>query len=245
MTVLYEEVQLLSFISNEKLFHAVEKIITKAKKSKREDKDIYKNAIDPFSALFDASLAGISLKDWLEVERTRQVQKSLQNTIGEFHEEIIGSMPGWERLLVGHIIDVVNPEKKIIAELKNKWNTTKGSDKVVLYNSLSMELKSEQYSGYTGYYVEVIPEKGKTYDKPFMPSDHTKHIRKPENQRIRIIDGKSFYALASGDPLALQKLYKILPRVIAEIENSPSIADYSSEELFHILFGKAYSPDYR
>ncbi len=245
MAVIYEETSLLGFISNEKLFNAVEKILKKTEKAKQADKDIYKNSVDPFSALFDASSAGITLADWMELEKTRQVQKTLQNTIGEFHEEIIGSMLGWERLPVGHIIDVVNKDKKIIAELKNKHNTTKGSDKMVLYHNLDMELNTDQYRDFTGYYVEVIPKNGQVYDKPFTPSDNTTKSRKPENSKIRVIDGKSFYALASGDSDALQKLYRALPRVISDILNKPNITNYSTEELFHTLFGKAYSQDYR
>jgi len=48
---------------------------------------------------------------------------------------------------------------KIIAEIKNKYNTTKGADKKTLYDNLELALLNK-YKGYTGYYVEIIP-KGK------------------------------------------------------------------------------------
>jgi len=62
MVTIYEEKQLLPFISNDALFSAVETIINKAKSLEQSDKSFYKNAVDPFSALFDASCSGITLE---------------------------------------------------------------------------------------------------------------------------------------------------------------------------------------
>ncbi|WP_010129810.1 Eco47II family restriction endonuclease, partial [Haemophilus sputorum] len=64
-----------------------------------------------------------------------------------------------------------------------------------------------------GYYVEILPVNGKTYDKPFTPSDNKTKTRRPENDRIRQIDGKSFYERVTGNPNALEDLYKMLPEV--------------------------------
>ena len=241
MQVFYEEQQLLPFISNDKLFSAVETIFKKIKNTEQSDKDFYKNSVDPFSAIFDASSSGISLEQWLKQEKARQRQKTLQNTIGEFHEEIIGSVAGWERLPVGNLVDVRNLDRKIIGEVKNKHNTTKGSDKKDLYDNLAFALAKPEYKGFTGYYVEIIPKSGATYNKSFTPSDNKTKDRRPENEKIRIIDGCSFYELVTGEKLALEKLYKVLPVVISDCLGVNKARDYSSEQLFHELFAKAFT----
>jgi len=140
---------------------------------------------------------------------------------------------------VGHLIDVRNIERKIIAEIKNKYNTTKGSDKKALYDNLEFALKGD-YAGYTGYYVEIIPRNCGTYDKPFTPSDNKLKNKRAEDENIRVIDGCSFYELATGDEYALQKLYKILPTVIREILGNNFTLDYRSESLFHELYSRAF-----
>lgn len=222
--------QLLPFISNESLYRHVKTVLDCAKKATiKADEKLYKNKIDPFSALFDALSQGISLERWLKQEKSRQIQKTLQNAVGVFHQEIIGSMSGWESLGTGNVFDVKSDTKKIVAEIKNKYNTTKGNHKVAIYDDLKKQIEGK-YIGYVAYYVEVIPKAKEPYDKPFTPSDNTTHTKRPENEKIRIIEGKSFYELASGDPAAIKKLYQVLPAVIQEILSKNEYANSFSAE---------------
>ena len=50
--------------------------------------------------------------------------------MGDFHEELMGKIPGYETYKVGHVTgcDVGSIDGKEIYEVKNKDNTTKGSD---------------------------------------------------------------------------------------------------------------------
>ena len=239
MSIIYKENQLLPFITNDKLFSAVEKIFFKVKNTVQSDKNFYKNAVDPFSALFDASSSGITLEQWVKLEKTRQRQKTLQNTIGEFHEEIIGGVDGWERLPVGKLIDVKCDHRKIIGEIKNKHNTTKGSDRKDQYDNLEYALNNT-YPGYTAYFVETIPKNRAKYNKEFTPSDNKLSTNRVKNEMIRVIDGGSFYELVTGDRFALIKLYRVLPLVIRDILEVEKLPDYNSELLFHELFAKAF-----
>lgn len=43
-------------------------------------------------------------------ETTRQAQKTLQNHIGDFHQNILGSVDGWINLKVGSIIDLISED---------------------------------------------------------------------------------------------------------------------------------------
>ena len=214
-----EEQQLLPFISNENLFKQVNYVLDIAKDaSAKAEGRLFSNTIDPFSALFDAMCQGISLKQWLEQEKARQAQKTLQNALGDFHQEILGSAPGWVSLGTGNVFDLKNDSLRVIAEIKNKYNTTKGNHKVAIYDDLSGQLESG-YKGYKAYYVEIIPKNRAVYDKLFTPSDNRTHQRRTAREDIRIIDGKSFYEFATGDPAAIKKLYNILPAVIDSLLN--------------------------
>lgn len=235
-----EEKNLLSFIADSELYKHVETVLNVAYKAKeKSEKNLCVNVIDPFSALFDVSCQEISFAEWMKQEKSRQMQKTLQNAIGNFHQSIIGSLYGWKNLNTGVIADVVNTEKKIIAEIKNKYNTTKGNHKTKIYEDLKT-LTDGEYVGYTAYYVEVIPKGKKVYNILFAPSDNKKHKRKPAHRNIRVIDGKTFYALATGCPDALRDLYMILPKVIADIQGKPFGHIVSEQEEFQRLFEMAY-----
>lgn len=123
----------LPYISDNDLENAVQKVVNCIREvQNKSDNTLYRNVIDPFSAIFDSVVYGISFNDWLQREKVRQAQKTLQNAIGYFHQDVIGSITGWQNLSSGQLIDVCNLQKKVIAELKNKHNTVKGSDKIVI-----------------------------------------------------------------------------------------------------------------
>ena len=82
----------------------------------------------------------------------------------------MGSLPGVVNLDVGNLIVIICEDKKIIAEIKNKYNTTKGNHKTQVYRDLASAL--EDWLGYTGYYVGVLPVNGKSYNVPYTPPDN-------------------------------------------------------------------------
>jgi len=132
---------------------------------------------------------------------------------------MIGSLVGWEDLGTREMIDVVNHEKRIIAEIKNKYNTVKQSDLIGLYSDMEglVMHKTQKYRGYTAYYVEIIPRKAVRYNQAFTPPDRKTGGKAAVNELVRRIDGASFYALASGYENALVQLYEALPVAIANI----------------------------
>lgn len=227
---------LLNFVSNVDLYAHVEHVMDIAQlATDNAEKNLYRNAIDPFSAVFEASRLGVSLSQWIELEATRQTQKTLQNAVGDFHQKLIGCVATWKDMGTGSVIDLENKTKKIIAEVKNKHNTTKGNHKVAIYDDIKFGLDGI-YKGFTGYYVEIIPKNKKRYNKEFTPSDNKTHSRRPTNKHIRQIDGYSFYELATGEKDALKKLYITLPIVIMDIlgkSHEPMIKDKTFLELFN------------
>lgn len=229
----------LSFITDEALTIAVKHLLDIAAKARTNaDKAFSRNVIDPFAVLFEMSGFKIDQASWLASEKNRQAQKTLQNHVGMLHQSLLGMMVGWQNLGVGGVVDVASETRKIIAEVKNKHNTVKGSDKVKVYDQMEtlVMTKGHQYKDYTSYYVEIIPKSAVRYDKPFTPSDSAKGQARRANPLIRQIDGYSFYALATGVPNALEQLFLVLPDVIE------SCSDYrfTDREFAHLFYQKAF-----
>lgn len=236
----------LSFISDKALKDAVQHLLDTANQAQEKAaKDFDRNVLDPFAYLFEVAGFKIASDElWIEGEKRRQAQKTLQNHIGNFHQKILGTVIGWDDLNTGGVIDLVCHERKIVAEVKNKFNTVKGSDRVKIYENLELLVmtKGHQYKSYTAYYVEVLPKTKERYNKEFTPSDNSKGSTKQPNALIRQIDGYSFYGLVTGVPDALEQLYKVLPTVIEDCSgyrfNQPNMANSLFKKAF---FNTSYS----
>ena len=230
----------LTFISDEKLTRLVSQLLIKADMAADSaGKKLYRNVVDPFSALFDSARQKIELEEWQDQEKSRQIQKSLQNFLGEFHQEVIGSINGWESLGTGSGVDVRSSDKKIIAEIKNKYNTMNSGKAVQVYDEISRHLDfNEPYKGYISYIVFIIPKSPIALNKIFSPSD--KGTRRPQREDVRQIDGKSFYHIATGDPEAIKKLYCRLPVIISKVSGTLPEKLVKSP-IYSDLFNRAYS----
>jgi hypothetical protein len=237
----------LTWISDDDLKACVGEVLTKGIAGiSQAEKSFYRNGVDPFSALFDAACQGITLEQWLSFERKRQAQKTLQNALGNFHQNLLAKVSGWEIPALGYV-DLVSDKSKIVAEVKNKHNTVKKSDLKDVYDELQAAVlhKTSKYNGYTAYYVTVIPSSTKRFTKEFTPPDNETKTVRQTNKQILEIDGYSFYALVTGEPDALKQLYQVLPKVIKDVlaaQKSPNekIAALSQEPLFAELFAKAF-----
>lgn len=227
----------IKFLEYDKLYGLCDDIIKNLQASiTTKEKTLYNNVIDPFSAIFDASFHEISLTEWIKTEKIRQIQKTFQNEIGTFHQKLLGSIKGWEDLKTGGVVDIVNKDKRIIAEIKNKFNTTKGNHKIAIYDDFDNLLKGK-YKGYTAYYVAILTKK--RIHKPFTPSDNKTSERRLENSSIIEIDGKSFYEIVTGDKDAIYKIYRTIPIILSDIlksDHSKILSDPLFEELFKQAF---------
>jgi len=227
---------LLPYINDADFLKIIEEVlITGIIALEQSENKFTKNVIDPFLMLFEMGCFNLNNNDWLKNEKTRQAQKTLSNKIGWFHQKIIGSLPNWQDLGTKELVDVVCHEKQIIAEIKNKFNTVKQSDLIGLYNDLydMVQHKTQKYHGFTAYYVEIIPKKAQIYDKCFTPSDRKTGHKARANEKIRQIDGASFYTLATGYDDALSLLFSALPKAIqiASYNLKIPINNFEYEEL--------------
>lgn len=207
----------LKWIEDKVLINEVNNLLTKAHEAKiSSEKEFGKNGIDPFSALFEISGFKLDYNSWFINETARQAQKTLQNHIGEFHQKVLGSVANWKDLQTGQIIDLESKKHNTIAEVKNKYNTVKGSNQINIYRELENLVmdKNSIYHGYTAYYVTVIPKSSKRFNTEFTPSDNKKGNKCPANPLIRKIDGASFYDLVTGESNSLEQLFDYLPEIL-------------------------------
>ena len=218
----------VSFVPDEQFRSIVLDILNVGRAAKDQSKAKFgRNVIDPFATLFEMGAFNLDFDSWHDSEIARQAQKTLSNQIGLFHQKLLGSISGWKDLGVGNGIDLVNDNRKIIAEVKNKHNTLKGSNKVDLYHELlSLVMPNgQQYKGYTAFYVEIIPKKAERFNSVFIPSDKKTSSRCHPNELIRQIDGYSFYALVTGVDNALEQVFNALPNVIKDCASSLTLVD--------------------
>lgn len=231
--------RLVPFISDEKLIKAVRNVVLKTQASLiKHEKKIDDNILDAFSATYESIIGGIPYTKWLGLEMTRKVQKTMQNAIGDFHQEVIGGIDGWENLGKGRLVDVRNKEKKIIAEIKNKYNTVTGTHIIKIYDELEDALASPEHKGYMAYHVMMIT-KNRDHLKPFTPSDRTTHSRRSENPKIKEVGGFRFYKMITGQDDALFQLYKVIPQILKN-EFKYKIDDFDDENDLRVIFSRTY-----
>ena len=208
----------LRFIKEKVLQEIVKALLNTAAAAQiAADEKTERNVIDPFAALFQMAGFEMPHETWIQFEQMRQAEKTLQNSVGRFHQRVLGSMPGWEDLGTGAVVDLVNHERKILAEVKNKHNTVSGGKLADVYQDLEKLImpKTSRYFGYTSYFVTIIPRKPERMDRPFIPSDRSRGEKCAQNAKIREMDGASFYDLVTGESGALRALYEELPDVIS------------------------------
>ena len=94
-------------------------------KNKVTKKKFYSNKVDTIKLTFDSKFNEISEQDLIETEILRQVDKSINNSIGTFHEQILGGIDGFE---VGNLsgFDIKAVDNTLFADIKNKHNTMNG-----------------------------------------------------------------------------------------------------------------------
>lgn len=210
----------LPLIATENLEREVEHLLHKADAAQKQALEKFgRNVIDPFSALFEISGFDLDHATWRKSETARQAQKTLQNHIGAFHQNLLGYAIGWQDLKTGGVVDLKSESAKIIAEVKNKYSTISGGKLSELYYSLEklVSPKASIYKGYTAYYVTVIPRKPERKNVPFTPSDKESGGKCPTNELIREIDGVSFYDLAFAGNGVLSGIYARIPDAIESI----------------------------
>lgn len=118
-----------------------------------------KSVEDPFLKAVVTGHNDATEDTWRQAEQVRLTQKVLEMKMGDFHEEIMGKLPGYETYPNGHITgcDVGKLDGSEVFEVKNRDNTVKGSD---AKHILAM-LKRHADNGKLAVFVQVNCPGGK------------------------------------------------------------------------------------
>lgn len=200
----------VKFISDEHLLSCIENLHKAYLRAKNNvtKKSFYSNKVDTIKLTFDAKFNDISEEDLIQSEILRQVDKSINNSIGTFHEQILGGIEGFE---VGNLsgFDIKAADDTLFADIKNKHNTMNSSSSEALFQKLARY--ADDYKKATCYWVQILAKS--SFNELWRGEINGKEY---SHSRVYKISGDQFYALLSGQEDALFQLYAALPQAIED-----------------------------
>lgn len=216
----------VSFISDDHFLDCIgnlHKAYLKAKNNITK-KNFYSNKVDTIKLTFDAKFNDIDEESLIQSEILRQIDKSINNSIGTFHEQILGGMRGYQSgNLSGY--DIKAKDDTLFADIKNKHNTMNSSAAEALFQKLARY--ANDYKKAKCYWVQILA-KG-SFCQLWSGDINGKEY---SHSRVYKISGDQFYALLSGQDDAMFQLYKVLPSAIKDYlksaEKSKDIAENSA-----------------
>lgn len=204
----------VNFISDEHLLMCIDNLHKSYLKAKNNisKKTFYANKVDTIKLTFDSKFNGISEDNLIQAEILRQIDKSINNSIGTFHEQILGGIKGYE---VGKLsgFDIKATDDTLFADIKNKHNTMNSSSAEALFQKLARY--ADDYKKANCYWVQILA-KG-SFNEHWKGDINGKEY---SHSRVFKISGDRFYALLSGEKDALLHLYKALPIAIDDYMKS-------------------------
>src|SRR3989339_268847 len=193
----------VKFISDEHLLYCIANLYKAYLKAKNNitKKNFYTNKVDTIKLTFDSKFNNIDEESLIQAEILRQIDKSINNSIGTFHEQILGGIKGFEvGILSG--FDIKAKDDTLFADIKNKHNTMNSSSAEALFQKLARY--ADTYKKAKCYWVQILAKgsfnelwKGEINGKEYSHS------------RVFKISGDQFYALLSGQSDAFFQHYKV------------------------------------
>lgn len=219
----------VAFITDEHLLTCIANLHKSYLEAKNDisKKKFYSNKIDTIKLAFDTKFNDLDEETLIEAEILRQIDKSINNAIGTFHEEILGGIVGFEKgNLSGYDIKAKN--NTLFADIKNKHNTMNSSAAESLFQKLSKY--ADKYPKSKCYWVQILATS--SFNEKWEASLNGTSYK---HDSVYKISGDQFYKLLSKQEDAFFQLYKSLPKAIADflktIKKSEAIANSALTEI--------------
>lgn len=212
----------LAFISEENFREHVKNTIQKygEKLESFDLKRFNKNLIDPIKLIFDKSVYRTSWKGIIENEIFRQRDKSNNNDIGYFHQNIFSYFDGCEVPKEGWDViyrnqnGIVMPNGDVVhtvyVEMKNKHNTMNSASSARTYIKMQNQILEDDDCAC--FLVEAIAKQSQ--NKEWTTKIDKKSVR---HRLIRRVSMDQFYEIVTGDVDAFYKVCMALPYVIESV----------------------------
>lgn len=200
----------VNFVSDVHLLTCIENLHKAYLRAKNNinKRNFYSNKVDTIKLTFDAKFNEINEENLIQSEVLRQIDKSINNSIGTFHEQILGGIDGFE---VGKLsgFDIKASDNTLFADIKNKHNTMNSSSSEALFQKLARY--ADDYKKAKCYWVQILAKN--SFNELWKGEINGKEY---SHSRVYKISGDQFYALLSGKSDALFQLYKALPIAIED-----------------------------
>jgi len=204
----------LNFINDEDLFNHIKNTVEKYRFTVNL-KQFNKNLIDPIKMTFDSKIYHKNIKEIIDLECIRQIDKTASNHIGYFHQNIFKyiyhkdtKQSNWEVPREG--FDIINEKEKIFVEMKNKHNTMNASSSQKTYIKMLDTINKIPNS--TCMLVEVIAKHSQN-----IPWIITLDKQKIKNEHIRRVSIDKFYEIVTGEKTAFKELVEKIPIVLDDV----------------------------
>lgn len=214
----------LSFISEENFKKHVQATILKygEKLDSFDLKRFNSNLIDPIKLIFDKSVYKTSWEEIVNNEIFRQRDKSNNNDIGYFHQNMFSYFEGCEVPQAGWDVIYRNPEGIVMpdgdivhtlyVEMKNKHNTMNSASSAKTYIKMQSQLLDDDDCACL--LVEAIAKHSQNVK--WTTKVDGKNV---QHRRIRRVSMDQFYSIVTGDELAFYKMCMTLPEMIESVVN--------------------------
>lgn len=215
----------LSFISEEEFKSHVRATIMKygEKLEPYDLKRFNSNLIDPIKLLFDKSVYRTSWEEIVNNEIFRQRDKSNNNDIGYFHQNIFSFFKGCEVPQTGWDVVYKNadgiqmPEGDVIhtlyVEMKNKHNTMNSASSAKTYIKMQNQILEDDDCAC--FLVEAIAKKSQNIK--WATKVDGKNV---QHRLIRRVSMDKFYEILTGEKDAFYKMCMALPETINSVVNA-------------------------
>ena len=179
----------VDFISDEHLLNCVANLHKSYLKAKNNvsKKSFYSNKVDTIKLTFDSKFNNIDEEDLIQSEILRQIDKSINNSIGTFHEQVLGGIKGFE---VGKLsgFDIKANDNTLFADIKNKHNTMNSSSSEALFQKLARY--ADDYKKAKCYWVQILAKN--SFNEHWKGEINGKEY---SHSRVFKISGDQFYAI--------------------------------------------------
>lgn len=200
----------LNFISDQHLMTCIEEVYRKYQQANFNAKNNFnRNKVDVIKMAFDIEVYNVNYEQLVNMEVSRQADKSVSNAIGYFHQHILSGIDGLIDLGQGGGCDITNSTNTLFVEIKNKYNTMNSSSAESTYQKL--QRYAEMYPDSTCYLLEIIASQSQ--DIHWQGTFNGKYYNHPN---VRRISADKFYELVTGQADAFRSLCNILPKAISD-----------------------------
>lgn len=228
----------LGFISDEDIFQHVKDTVSQYRRSINL-RQFNKNIIDPIKLTFDSKIYGQTMMQTIESECIRQIDKTNNNRIGYFHQNLFKyAGNGWVVPDNGDKggFDVLNEDLHIFVEMKNKHNTMNRSSSSDTYVKMQNKILKDDQA--TCMLVETIAKRSQNivWRLTINKNGRTEAY---SHDRIRRVSMDKFYDIVFGEKDAFFKLCKALPCILDDV-----IANDKSAMLHNTVYDELDKTDF-